>query len=250
MTIRWPLVEFGMCVHEIQFPCEHFTVIYTFIAILHWGFCATAKYPDGIARGGVMVSETHQGWTNALRPFTRCRLVPQWKPYPVGTVKRHASSAVQCTMVFQENSFWRKGRNWHTVYSAVPTSVCLSMVHVVRICRCVCPVVPRGYPGYDRTPVQSVSIYPFYRRCAADQCTWTCDDLQLYDNSGSTQTSNTWAKKTRVYNRLDAEPINTPFPTWAIIACYRMLCDSLVSCIKDLCLCFICINNKITGHCD
>ncbi len=49
--------------------CEHSTVIYSSIAILHWGFYATARYPDGIARG--MVSET----PNATHPFTRCRLV-------------------------------------------------------------------------------------------------------------------------------------------------------------------------------
>ena len=45
--------SFGMCVYGIQFLFEHSTVIYTSIAILHWGFCATAKYPDGVARGGV-----------------------------------------------------------------------------------------------------------------------------------------------------------------------------------------------------
>ncbi len=67
-------------------------------------------------------------------------------------------------------------------YSAAPTTVCLFMV---RICPSVCLVMTRGYSGSDRPPVYSISIYPFYRRCAADQCTWTCGDMQLYDNSST-----------------------------------------------------------------
>ncbi len=34
----------------IQFLCELSTVIYTSVAILHWWFCATVKYPYGITR--------------------------------------------------------------------------------------------------------------------------------------------------------------------------------------------------------
>ena len=45
----------------------------------------------------------------------------------------------------------------------------------------------RGYSGYDRSPVYSVSTYPFYWRCAVGQCTWTCGDMQLYDNSGTSK---------------------------------------------------------------
>ncbi len=49
-----------MCVHKIQFLCEHSTVIWTSVTIRHWGFCAIAKYPDGIARCESMASETHK----------------------------------------------------------------------------------------------------------------------------------------------------------------------------------------------
>ncbi len=44
-------------------------------------------------------------------------------------------------------------------------------------------------PANIERNLYSVSIYPFYRRYAADQCTgtWTCGDMQLYDNSGSSK---------------------------------------------------------------
>ncbi len=108
----------------------------------------------------------------------------------------------------------------------------------------------------------------------ADQCTWICDDMQLYDNSGSskditycccplrtrgifangvgalrmpaflthTQTSKTRAK--RLGSTTDAESTNTPFLTWVIIACYRKLSESLFSHNNELCIGFSCAHNK------
>ncbi len=93
-------------------------------------------------------------------------------------------SVGHCTIVFQKLLQRKRGDTRVAVYSAGPASVCLFMV---RICPPVCLVVTRGYSGYDRSPVYSVSIYPFYGWCAADQCTWTCVDRQLYDKSSSSK---------------------------------------------------------------
>ncbi len=126
----------------------------------------------------------YQKRTNATRPFTRCGFVC-FAVEPISD--RHAetpSSVGQCTMVFQKILQRKRVDPRDTAYSAAPTSVCL---FVVRICPSVCLVVTRGYSGSDRSPLYSVSIYPFYRRCVADQCTWTCSDMQLYDNSGTSK---------------------------------------------------------------
>ncbi len=156
-------------------------MIYTSIAILHWWFCATAKYPDGIARGGAMMSETHR---NATRPFTGCGFVC----FAVETIcDRYAEttrSVDHCTMVFQKILQRKRGDTRDAGYTAGPTSVCF---FIVRICLTVCLVVTHGYSGSDRSPIYSLSIYPSYGWCAADQCTWTCVDRQLCDNSGSSK---------------------------------------------------------------
>ena len=83
-------------------------------------------------------------------------------------------------MVFQKIIQQKRDDTRDAVLSAGPSSICLFMV---RMCPPVCLVMTRGYSGCDRSPVYSVSIYPFYRRCAADQC----GDVQLYDNSGSNE---------------------------------------------------------------
>ena len=167
-----------MCVHEIQILCGHSTVIDTSITILHWWFCATVKYSYDITRGAGMASETHQ-----------CYAAIHWMRLCVLRCGNHMRSArwntIVCRPVYSRK-FFNEKELIHEMqsYSAAPTSVCLFMI---RICPSVCLVVTRGYSGSDRSPVYSVSIYPFYRRCAADQCTWTCGDMQLYDNSGSSK---------------------------------------------------------------
>ncbi len=124
----------------------------------------------------------NQKRTNATRAFTGCGFVC----FTVETIcDRYAEtprSVGHCTMVFQKILQRKRVDTRDAAYSAAPTSVCLFMV---RICPSVCLVVTRGYSGSDRSPVYSISIYPFCRRYAADQCTWTCGDMQLYDNSGT-----------------------------------------------------------------
>ena len=168
-----------MCVHEIQFLCERSTVIYTSIAILHWWFCESAKYPDSIARGGDMVSETHQCYA-PIHSMQLCVL-------RCGNHMRSVRwNTTVCRPVYHdvpENSSTKK--SWHTRCSLFCCSYERFFIHGPNIP--ICLVVTRGYSGYDRSPVYSVSIYPFYRRCAADQCTWTCGDMQLYDNSGTSK---------------------------------------------------------------
>ncbi len=100
-----------MCVHEIQFLCEHSTVIYTSIVILHWGFCATATYPDGVARCGGMVSETHQCYA----PIHSMRLCVLCCGNDMRTVRWNTTVCRPVYYGVPDNSSTKE--SWHTRYS-------------------------------------------------------------------------------------------------------------------------------------
>ena len=144
-----------MCVHEIEILWEHFTVIYTSIAILLGDFARLQSIQTALQEVGVWC----QTRTNAPCPFTGCGFVC----FTVETIcDRYAEtprSVGQCTMVFQKILQRKRGDTREAVHSVGPTSVCLFMV---RICPPVCLVVTGGDSGSDRTPVDSVSINPFY----------------------------------------------------------------------------------------
>ncbi len=118
---------FGMYFHEIQFQCEHSTVIYTSIAILHWWFCATTKYPDGIARGGRMVSETHQCYA----PIHSIRLCVVRCGNHMPSARWNTTVCRQVYLGVPEKSLTKRVDTQDAVHCTAPTSVCL---FIVRIC--------------------------------------------------------------------------------------------------------------------
>ena len=169
-------IFFGMCVHEIQFPCKHSTVIYTSIAILHSWFCKNARYPDGFARGGGMVSETHQCYApiHSMRLCgLRCGKHMQsvcWNTMVCIPVYHGVPENYSTKKLTQEMQFiLLRLRAYVYSWSKYVHPFVWSWHVVVRI--------------WSITGVFCFHIYHFYRPCAADECTWTCGDMQLYDNS-------------------------------------------------------------------